>query len=140
MNIIMISFLFNIYFMIRKYNEFLLEKMETKVQRKINLLKQLSLELTDIELEVEIWNGTWKDGSISGKCGSNYIFCRIKDENSVLSPDNYYETNLIDFKEIKEFITALETYGLSPRSYSGGGDSVEITFDKYGKLTDSPFI
>lgn len=99
---------------------------QTMVDKKIQLLEDLSLQLSDIGLTIEIWKKPKR------------IVLLVADDNdqSNLVDDNYYETNLYDQPFILEFEKDLKSYGMNFRSKSGGGDKVYYEFDKWSKMTD----
>lgn len=108
--------------MIKKWLEFneSIRLYGSKIQLKIDLLRDLSLDLSDMGLKVDIWNGTWKDddGGLGGNKNlmgmrqhikysnhpaSKSIIMMIEDTDSVLDVENYFENELIDKKEISDF-------------------------------------
>lgn len=108
---------------IKKYNE-------SMVDKKIKLLEDLSIQLTDIGLTVEIW----KEGK------SITMFIQDLQDNSGLSSDNYYEENLHEKDFIKEFDEDLKSFGMNPRSKQGGGDKIWYEFDKWSNMTRSTYL
>lgn len=103
---------------------------QSQVDKKIQLLKDLSTDFTDMGLVVEIW----KEGKS--------IIMLIKDErdDAILSDDNYYEENLYNKEKILDFEETLKSYGMNFRSKSGGGDAVYYKFDKWGKMTNTDIV
>jgi hypothetical protein len=143
--------------MIKKWSEFNEAKVYgSKIQSKIDLLKDLSLDLSDMGLKIDIWNGAWRDnGSGFGLTSENgtpeeakaeyempskSIIMMIDDIDSVLDNDNYYENELKDKKEILDFEETLKSYGMRPRRKAGFSDKVYLFFDKQGKMTDSDLL
>lgn len=132
--------------MIKKWSEFNEAKVYgSKIQSKIDLLKDLSLDLTDMGLKIDIWNGSWKDdhhygGSLSSHPASKCIIMMIEDIDSVLDEENYYENELKDKKEILNFEETLKSYGMRIRRKTGFSDKVYLMFDKQGKMTDSDLL
>lgn len=130
--------------MIKKWSEFNESNVYgSKIQSKIDLLKDLSFDLTDLGLKVEIWNGSWRDNDFGDSRGtqtryprSKSIIMTIEDIDSALDKDNYYENRLYNKKEIIDFEKTLKSYGMTPRSKSGTNDMVTFYFDKQGKMTD----
>ena len=106
---------------------------ESKVDDKIQLLKDLAIELQDAGLEVEVTNG-FGSGRYSSHLPEykNYIFMSVKDINNKFSTD-LFNTDIID-----EFKETLKSYGMNPRGMSGGDNCVVVKFDKWGRMTDSP--
>jgi hypothetical protein len=124
----------------QKFNEGL------KIKSKISLLEDLSLELSDLGLKVDIWNGTWRDngGSFGGVDYDNYrnigtdtpsksIIMLIEDIESVLDVDNYYENELKDKQEILDFEETLKSYGMTPTIKTGFSDKVYLFFNKQSR-------
>ncbi len=132
--------------MIKKWSEFNETRVYgSKIQSKIDLLKDLSLDLTDMGLVVNIWNGSWKDndhygGSLSSHPASKCIIMMIEDVDSVLDVDNYYEEKLVNKKEIIDFEETLKSYGMRVRRKTGFSDKAYLFFDKHGKMTDSDVL
>jgi len=115
--------------MIKKWSEFN-ESIDThlskgvKINAKINLLKELVLELSDIGLHIDIWNGTWKDSD------SKSIIMMIKDEDSVLDNDNYYEEELQNKPEIIELEETFKSFKIKVNKKTGFSDTVYFYFSK----------
>lgn len=118
---------------------------ESMVDKKIQLLEDLSLELKDAGLQVEIFNGTnthlIRDPRISIHTNSRYtqdykkyIIMRITDDNNLFNADLYYTDT------IQDFIETLKSYGMTPRSMSGGNHFAIFKFDKWGKMTKSTYL
>lgn len=103
---------------------------ESQVDKKVQLLKDLCVDLEDVGLFVEIW----KEGK------SIHLFIQDQKDNSDLSGDNYYEENLYDKEVIHEFDKTLKSYGMNYRSKKGGSDKIWYEFDKWGKMTKSDII
>jgi hypothetical protein len=122
-----------------QFNENIGRSKSPIINAKIDLLKELSLDLTDIGLEVDIWNGSWRDVSngdyTSVTSAAKCIIMVIQDVNSVLDKDGYYESHLYKMPEIEEFEKDLKSFGMRPRSRSGGGHLMYYYFDKGGKTT-----
>lgn len=118
---------------------------ESLVDKKIQLLKDLSLELEDAGLQVEIVNGSHshllRDPRVSIHTGSRYtddykkfIIMRVTDDNERFDTDLYNTEIINDFKE------TLKSYHIEPRSMSGGRNFCVFKFDKHGHMTNSPVI
>jgi hypothetical protein len=107
---------------------------ESLVDQKIQILKDLTIDLQDLGLVIEIW----KEGKM--------IHLLIEDKDDVLVDDNYegnyYEDddNLYNREEISEFDETLKSYGMNYRSKKGGGDKIWYEFDKWSKMTKSPLL
>lgn len=125
---------------LKKYKLF-----ESMVDKKIQLLEDLSLELKDAGLQVEIFNGTnthlIRDPRISIHTNSRYtqdykkyIIMRITDDNNLFNADLYYTDT------IQDFIETLKSYGMIPRGMSGGNHFAVFKFDKWGKMTKSSYL
>lgn len=117
---------------------------ESLVDDKIQLLQDLSLELEDAGLQVEVINGTHthllRDPRVTIHSGSKYssdykkyIIMRITDDNELFNADLYFTDT------IQDFIETLKSYGMNPRGMSGGRNFALIKFDKWGKMTGSYF-
>lgn len=120
------------------------KKFESLVDDKIQLLQDLSLELEDAGLQVEVINGTHthllRDPRVTIHSGSKYssdykkyIIMRITDDNELFNADLYFTDT------IQDFIETLKSYGMNPRGMSGGRNFALIKFDKWGKMTGSYF-
>ncbi len=132
--------------MIKKWSEFNEAKVYgSKIQSKIELLKDLSIDLSDMGLKIDIWNGSWKDNdhygsSLSSHPASKCIIMMIEDIDDILDEESYYENELKDKKEILDFEETLKSYGMGIRRKSGFSDKVYLFFDKQGKMTDSDLL
>lgn len=118
---------------------------ESLVDKKIQLLKDLSLELEDAGLQVEIVNGSHshllRDPRVSIHTGSRYtedykkfIIMKVTDDNE------RFDTDLYNTEIINEFKETLKSYHIEPRSMSGGRNFCVFKFDKHGHMTNSPVI
>jgi len=121
---------------LKKYKLF-----ESLVDKKIQLLKDLALDLQDAGLQVEVINGSHsyllRDPRLSTRWSSDhkiFIVMKITDENERFDTD-LYNTEIID-----EFKETLKSYGMNPRSMSGGRNFCVFKFDKHGQMTNSPII
>ena len=125
---------------LKKYKLF-----ESLVDKKIQLLKDLSLELQDAGLQVEVVNGSHsyllRDPRVSIHTNSRYtddykkfIIVKITDDNEI------FDTDLFRVEIIDEFKETLKSYGMEPRSMSGGRNFCVFKFDKHGHMTNSPII
>jgi hypothetical protein len=125
---------------LKKYKLF-----ESLVDKKIQLLKDLALELEDAGLQVEVINGSHsyllRDPRVSIHTGSrytddykNFIIMKVTDDNERFDTD-LYNTEIID-----EFKETLKSYGMNPRGMSGGRNFCVFKFDKHGSMTNSPII
>lgn len=103
---------------------------ESMIDKKIQLIEDISNNLKDSGLTVEIWK--------KGK----QIICFIQDETfEGLFSDDYYNSDpLINHDIIQEFIKDLKSYGLKPREMSSAEDKVWLKFDKWGKMTKWPYL
>jgi len=123
-----------------EFNEAL--KRGAKIQAKIDLIKDLSLELTDIGLEVEIHNGTWRDKQIghildASKC----IIMFVKDISSKYLSLSKTENDLFHKKEILDFEETLKSFKMNYRAKSGNGqDGVIFYFDKQGNMSSGDVL
>lgn len=89
---------------LKKFNE---SNYGYKIKEKIQLIEDLSLELKDIGLYVDVINGkNWSTTYIAQKS----IVIIIKDADSILDKDGYYENELKDKPEILNFKKTLESY------------------------------
>jgi hypothetical protein len=108
---------------------------ESKVDDKIQLLKDLTIELQDVGLEVEVTKGFGSDRLQRFLAEyKNYIFMSVRDTNNKFNTD-LFNTNIID-----EFKETLKSYGMNPRGISSGDHWVVFKFDKWGVMTDSPIL
>ena len=125
---------------LKKYKLF-----ESLVDKKIQLLKDLSLELQDAGLQVEVINGSHsyllRDPRVSIHTGSRYtddykkfIIMKVTDDNERFNTDLYFTDT------IQDFIETLKSYGMNPRGMSGGNHFAVFKFDKHGSMTNSPII
>jgi hypothetical protein len=140
----------------KKFNESF--KKGQKIQAKIDILREISNDLTDVGLSVDIWSGSWKDDNVAHSYmkksdgfsvgdskvikstpASKFIIMMINDENSVLDENNYYEEELINKKEIKEFEEDLISHGMRPKHKKWFSNYVYFYFDK-GKSTDTDIL
>lgn len=93
---------------LKKFNE---SNYGYKIKEKIQLIEDLSLELKDIGLYVDVVNGKiWSTTSISPLYEQKSIVIIIKDADSILDKDGYYENELKDKPEILNFKKTLESY------------------------------
>ena len=118
---------------------------ESLVDKKIQLLKDLSIDLQDAGLQVEVINGAHsyllRDPRITIHTGSRYtddfkkfIIMRITDDDNKFNADLYFTDT------IQDFIETLKSYGMNPRSMSGGNHFAVLKFDKHGHMTNSPIV
>jgi hypothetical protein len=118
---------------------------ESMVDRKIQLLEDLALELKDAGLQVDIINGKdhhlLRDPRISIHTTqrytndlNRYIVMRVTDDNNVFNADLYYTDTMQDF------IETLKSFGMNPRSMSGGNHFAIFKFNKWGGMTDSTYL
>lgn len=125
---------------LKKYKLF-----ESLVDKKIQLLKDLALELEDSGLQVEVINGLHsyllRDPRVSIHTGSRYtddykkfIIMKVTDDNNKFNTDLYFTDT------IQDFIETLKSYGMNPRGMSGGNHFAVFKFDKHGSMTNSPII
>jgi hypothetical protein len=110
---------------LKTYNIF-----ESMVDKKIELLEDLVIELEDTGLTIEIWKE------------NKSIVMLISDDSDVskLSDDNYYDSNLYDSQIILDFELRLKSHGMNYRTKYGGGDKVYYEFDKWSKMTDLSYL
>lgn len=126
--------------MIKNWNKFNESfKKGQKIQAKIDILKEISNDLSDMGLKIDIWNGSWKDDSIGKYKASQFIIMKIEDYDSILDDNNYYENELKDKKEILEFEQDLISHGMNYKIKRGFGDKVYFYFNK-GKSTDTDIL
>jgi len=125
---------------LKKYKLF-----ESLVDKKIQLLKDLALDLQDAGLQVEVINGSHsyllRDPRVSIHTGSRYtddykkfIIMKVTDDNNRFNADLYFTDT------IQDFIETLKSYGMNPRGMSGGNHFAVFKFDKHGGMTNSPII
>lgn len=115
------------------------------VDKKIELLKDLSLELEDNGLTVDVINGSnthlLRDPRIAIHTGSRYSDDYKKSIVMYINDDeNKFDTDLYNSEIIQEFIETLKSYGMNPRSMSGGRNFCVLKFDKWGSMTNSSYI
>lgn len=117
---------------------------ESLVDKKIQLLKDLALDLEDIGLEVDIINGSKKiwQSTIRMKNShyidiswddNKYIIMLIVDDGNITK--KLYESDIISY-----FEETLRSFKMNYRKMSAGDKHVVYRFDKHGKMTDSPLI
>jgi hypothetical protein len=111
---------------LKKYKLF-----ESLVDKKIQLLKDLALELQDAGLQVEVVNGS-KITDMSYYDNKNFIVMKVTDDNNRYNADLYFTDT------IQDFIETLKSYGMNPRSMSF--NPILFKFDKHGRMTNSPII
>lgn len=114
---------------------------ESLVDKKIQLLKDLALELQDVGLQVDIINGSksyfylLRDPRVPYTDDyKKFIILKVTDDNEIFDTD-LYNTDLID-----DFKETLKSYGMNPRGMSGGRNFCVFKFDKHGSMTNSPII
>lgn len=107
------------------------QAFESLVDKKIQLLRDICLDLQDAGLEVEVKNGSY---TIQDYTNRKSIIIDITDINKK------FGGNLYDSEIIKDFIETLMSYKMRPRSISGGSNFVIIKLDKHGSMTNSPLI
>lgn len=108
---------------------------KTIVQKKIDFLELLSVDLVDNGLYIKV---TGAADCFQGVCfDSKYITMMILDEESqyLVDNENFYKSPII-----QEFILKLKDVGMNYRSMGSGKDFVIIKFDKHGSMTKSQFI
>jgi hypothetical protein len=114
----------------------------TLVDKKIQLLKDLALELQDIGLQVEVVNGSAGTRFFAPGYLGKFIVMTVTDANGRFDTDLYNTEIIDDFKE------TLKSYGMNPRSMEGGRFRMNglirnfcvFKFDKHGHMTNSPII
>jgi hypothetical protein len=118
---------------------------ESLVDKKIQLLKDLAIELQDAGLQVEVINGSHshllRDPRVSIHTGSRYtndykkfIVMKVTDDDNKFNADLYFTDT------IQDFIETLKSYGMNPRGMSGGNHFTVFKFDKHGSMTNSPIV
>lgn len=124
--------------MVKRWNQFNESNNLNMIQKKILLLTDLSTDLTDLGLEVEIWSGT----KLYGEDANKYIIMLIDDDkHAILDKDGYYRNKLIDKKEIIEFLEKAESYGFISSAIEDENNSrTYIYFLKTGKTTKTPLL
>lgn len=108
------------------------------VDKKIRLIEDLTIELSDMEFRIDIIKG----GSNSMMGAPHYdIVPKDKIACYIYSDMNEY----MEFKKIiEDIIERFKSFGLNPRSISGGQYDYEgkvyyfrrFLFDKWGKMTE----
>ena len=107
------------------------ESRVTNVDRKIELIKILTLDISDLGISVNIYNGN-ESAFMGGNYGkSNQITLTLLDNNGILKSPIY------ESDEIKEFELVLKAHKMGFRSRSGGNNFIVYTFDKHGSMTNS---
>lgn len=129
---------------------------ESLVDRKVQLLKDISLYLQDFGLKIEVINVN----SRSSFSGWNYQIYYPNDKDFITmlveDIDNKIDGTCSDFFDsdiIKDFEEDLKSYGINFRSKTGGTRGVYqensrdrlvnylvYKFNKHGKMTDSPLV
>ena len=123
------------------------ESKTTKVSKKVELLKDLSLQLKDEGFDVEVYSGNgwihlskYNHNDIDSK--SIYVEISYKNYNAysgIIYRQGYlpgFDSDISkdDFNsKVKEFIKDCESYGLKPRGCSSGDWYYFIQFDKRAK-------
>lgn len=106
------------------------EARVTNVSRKIELIKILTLDISDLGISVNIYNGgVYFMGGSYGN--SNKITLTLLDNKGILKSPIY------ESDEIKEFELTLKAHKMGIRSRSGGNNFIVYTFDKHGSMTNS---
>src|ERR1017187_6665834 len=114
-----------------KFNESI--SKSSKINDKIDLLQDLSMDLSDEGLLVKIWNGTkeddrFKSGDFEQIIGSRDSLLPIRrdsfkqSKSIIMAIDSYDQlgnTNLYDSKEILDFEKTLKSYGMNYRRKTG---------------------
>ena len=109
------------------YNE---AKRGELLKDKIDFLWEFFIDLKDDGLEVWIGLTTKQIGQMEYK----YIEIQIQDRDNIYGgKDSYYTQNLFDKEPIQEILNRLKSTGNIPRRISSGGDSLTISFDRYGE-------
>lgn len=99
---------------------------KTIVQRKMDFLDILSIDLQDAGLLVRLYNGgVYLNGSFYGDSRTIVMYIRGRSYNDQL---------------IKDFIIKLKDVGMNFNTSSGGSDFIIFTFNKHGYKTNSQFI
>lgn len=112
-----------------KYLNFFEAKI-TNVDKKIELIRILSLDLNYSGVKTKLYNGGFGyRNHIQGK--SNQICLLIEDINKILEFPIYNSTEILEFEGL------LKSHNINYRIRGGGDDFIIYTFDKHGKMTDS---
>ena len=105
------------------------------IQSKIDLLQDLSIDLSDEGLYVQI---TTEDNRFQRKKGINYIYLKIDDKDRILCKD-YPEKNdadwLVNYPIIHSFIQRLQDFGIYrdvDYKVFGGGTTATLVFEGIG--------
>lgn len=120
---------------LKKFNEEL-----SNVDKKVELLEVLSLDLLDLGLQVIIHNNKICDNFVDSEwtrfyAASDKITLFISDKNNLILGEPIHKS-----KEILDFIEKLNNYGMKYRSMSGGDEFLYFTFDKWSKMTNTKFM
>lgn len=116
------------------------------VEQKCDLLDELTLPLKDLGLYVSIHKKrVLVDGHYYGNYNSDgsskSITLIIKDDNRILNKGVFdYNRNMINDDVIQDFILDLKAFGMNPRDMVGSDKLVCMTFDKWGKMTNSEVL
>jgi len=114
---------------------FSFNESKTKVQKKIEFLELLSVDLTDNGLYVKVVGTA---DCFQGVCfDSKYITMMIMDEEGTHLEQG---VNFCNIRPMKEFLLKLKDVGMNYRSMGAGVDFAIIKFDKHGSMTNSQFI
>lgn len=103
---------------------------ESLVDKKIQLLKDLVVDLQDDGLIVNVINGC-ESFRLDYK---KFIIIYITDFNKL------FDRDLIQSKNIIEFNETLKSFGMKPRSILTGDHYCNFLFDKHGSMTNSPLL
>jgi hypothetical protein len=105
------------------------------VDRKMDLIYELTQDIRDLGLKVEIeegTSGTERRGSgLPGYIKSNQILCKISSyglDYKIWESGKYAD-------EIEYLTKMFKSFGLNPRSMSSGPKEISYYFDKWGKMT-----
>lgn len=127
------------------------EKRETMVDKKIQLLKDIALDLEDLGFDVFVMNGSSREAQDLKRRGhitytsdiTKKILLRIEDNKGLvykLQDKDRFISRISGLPIIKEFEETLRSYGMIPRSSYGGNHVITYEFDKHGKMTKSNLV
>jgi hypothetical protein len=109
---------------------------KTNIEKKIELLEVLSLGLTDLGLDLTIYNngkpviGELKYSNYFTHYDNNYIYLFIRDKHKILN-------KISESAEFLEFLEVLKSHNMNWRKMSLVANFVVLTFDKHGHMTNS---
>lgn len=130
-----------------KINEVYVKKRteKTNVEKKIDLLKDLTLDLSDAGLKVDIWNGSKYFYSPDGVYRSWYdakdhIMLRIEDDQKLLGEYTKFDKLIDEYDIIQKFEKQVSSYGMKFSKKYCEKNIVYYYFSKQGSKTKSDLI